>query len=97
MRSIDFTDVEPQLVRPSGELIVRCPQFTVEKWNLDAARPANDHPAYTLFFCLSGAVEMAGVQIVPGDFFLVPAAAHTAPLEPRAPGTSLLRVTPPAA
>lgn len=97
MRSIDFTDFEPQLVRPNGELIVHCPHFTVEKWDLQAPRPANDRPAYALFFCLSGAVETTGVQIEPGDFFLVPATAHAAPLQPRAPGTTLLRVTQPPA
>ncbi len=93
MRSIDFSDFEPQLVRPEGELIVRCPHFTVEKWELDGPRPAHDRPSFALFFCLEGAVKMAETRMAPGEFFLVPAAAHDTAVEPDADGTKLLRIT----
>ncbi len=93
MRSIDFGDFEPALVRPEGELIVRCPHFTVEKWKLEGPRTPNDGPVFALFFCLRGAVKMAETRIAAGEFFLVPAAAHATPLEPAANGTILLRIT----
>ncbi len=93
MRSIDFHDFEPELVRPEGGLIVRCPHFTVEKWQLNGPRTPNECPVFALFFCLNGAVKMAESRIAAGEFFLVPAAAHETPIEPDADGTILLRVT----
>ena len=94
MRSIDFDDFEPELLRPEHELLVRCPEFTVEKWELAAPRPALDRAAFAIFFCLRGAVNMAGVALRAGDFFLVPANAGATPLEPLATDTAtLLRVT----
>lgn len=92
MRSIDFADIEPQIIEPDGELLVRTPHFTVEKWSLTNARPALDHSAAALFVCLRGTVAMAGMEMHRGDFFLVPAGATEAPLEPRSPQTDLLRV-----
>ncbi len=91
-KSIAFDDFEPGVVRPEGELLVRCPEFTMEKWDLTAPRPALDRRGGALFFCLTGALEMAGVELRPGDFFLVPASARHTPLAPLAPFTSLLRV-----
>jgi mannose-6-phosphate isomerase len=94
MRSIDFSDIEPEAVRPDGEVLVRSPEFTVEKWNLEEARPALEAlDSAALFVCLSGAAEMAEVSIRPGDFFLVPANAAETPIVPRKTATSLLRVT----
>lgn len=93
MRSIDFDDFEPQLVRQKGELLVRCPEFTVEKWELAEPRAALERAAFAIFFCLGGAVKMSGVEMRAGDFFLAPATAGDTPLEPRAPATALLRVT----
>jgi mannose-6-phosphate isomerase len=94
MRSIDFSDVEPEAVRPDGELLVRSPDFTVEKWDLTEARPALDGlQGGALFVCLGGAAEMANISLQPGDFFLAPATAAGTKITPRAPATSLLRVT----
>lgn len=93
MRSINFADFEPKKLEPDGEFLVRSPDFAVEKWTLTNARRALDRPACALFFCLSGAVKMAGVAIKPGEFFLVPASADEIPLEPLAPATRLLRIT----
>ncbi|MEO5717063.1 MAG: type I phosphomannose isomerase catalytic subunit [Chthoniobacterales bacterium] len=93
MRSIDFSDQEPAFVRPEGELLLRCPQFTVEKWEMQGPRPANDGPFFALFFCLSGAARIAGTKIAAGDFFLVPAVGHETPILPCAKETTLLRVT----
>ncbi len=93
MRATDFADVEPCQIEPAGELLLRSPYFAVEKWSLTSARPALDRPAATLFVCLRGAVVLAGTEMHPGDFFLVPAGAGDAPLEPRSPQADLLRVT----
>ncbi len=96
LRAIDFEDFEPGPLRPQGELLLCCPQFVVEKWELAKARPASDQDAFALFICLQGAVEMQGTVLRPGEFFLVPAKAAGKELEPAAAGTTLLRVTLPA-
>ncbi|MGH7937449.1 MAG: type I phosphomannose isomerase catalytic subunit [Bryobacteraceae bacterium] len=93
MRSIDFDDFEPEIVRPRGELLVESPLFVVEKWELQGARSALDGNAVALFICLSGTVRMANIELRAGEFFLVPAAAQNALLEPLATTASLLRVT----
>jgi mannose-6-phosphate isomerase len=93
LRSINFADWEPQLVRPEGEQLVRCREFTVEKWRLSAPRFALDQPAFAIFVCLAGGVKMSGVEIAAGEFFLAPASAAGTLLEPIAPTNTLLRVT----
>lgn len=92
MRSINFNDYEPALIRPAGEHLLQCPDFAVEKWALEGPRVATDRCAFALFVCLRGAVEIGGVQVKPGDFFLVPASAAGTELKPLARATSLLRV-----
>jgi mannose-6-phosphate isomerase len=93
LQSIAFDDFEPKVAVPSGETLVQCSHFTVEKWDLRSARPASKHRAFALFVCLSGAVEMDGVRLDLGQFFLVPASAAASELQPVAPATSLLRIT----
>jgi mannose-6-phosphate isomerase len=93
LRAIDFEDFEPGPIRPQGEVLLRCPQFVVEKWDLDKARPASDRAAFALFVCLHGRVEINGLVVQPGEFFLVPASVASSELQPVAPGTNLLRVT----
>lgn len=93
MRSIDFDDFEPEVVRPKGELLVESPTFVVEKWELKEGRPALDRNAATIFVCLAGAGKMAETKFKAGDFFIVPATAHDARLEPLTPATRLLRVS----
>ena len=93
MRSIDFNDFEPELIRPAGEQLIECPHFVVEKWDLSSVRRASERRAFALFVCLSGAVESAGYQFAPGDFFLVPAVGAAVELKPLGGSTSLLRVT----
>jgi mannose-6-phosphate isomerase len=93
LQSIDFDDFEPELIRPAGEMLVQCPHFVVEKWNLEGARRASGQSAFALFVCLSGMVKAGELSLGPGKFFLVPAVAAATELQPGAPGTSLLRVT----
>ncbi|MEO7166586.1 MAG: type I phosphomannose isomerase catalytic subunit [Spartobacteria bacterium] len=93
LQSIHFDDFEPELIRPEGARLVRCPYFEVEKWDLDRPRPASERGAFALFVCLSGALEANGLCLAPGEFFLVPANAAATVLQPAAPATSLLRIT----
>lgn len=94
LRSIDFEDFEPKKIQPAGELLVRAPEFTVEKWCLTNPRPAFERSSAALFVCLQGAVALGETEMSPGDFFLVPAGSSGRELAPRAPQTELLRVTP---
>lgn len=96
LQATDFNDFEPELIRPEGERLLQCPHFEVEKWALKEARRASDQPAFALFVCLSGALEVEAQRFNPGDFFLTPAMASATELRPVAPATSLLRVTLPA-
>lgn len=92
MRAIDFNDVEPALVRPQGEALIRCRQFAIDRWTLNTPRPALEQPAGALFFCLSGEAEFAGTELRAGEFFLVPAIAAGELLVPKSEATALLRV-----
>ena len=100
LQSTDFSDIQPTLqpvVEGSGTL-VECPHFKVEKWVLEAPRRALEE-AYgrcAVFACLEGRVESAGALFSPGDFFLAPACLPDLQLQPREPGTTLLRTTIPA-
>jgi mannose-6-phosphate isomerase len=93
MQAINFQDVEPKLIRPIGEQLIQCPNFAVEKWNLESTRAASKQRAFALFICLGGAVEVNKVRMRPGEFFLLPAVAAGTQLQPIAPATSLLRIT----
>ena len=93
MRSIRFDDCAPSLQQPAGEELLRSPDFVVEKWDLTQNRSVIENGTFALIIGLSGTCECEGVAIQPGDFVLVPAALDGAQLVPRAPETSLLRVT----
>ena len=92
LASIDFADHEPALAQPSGETIVSCPLFQVARWPLSAPRTDTGDDG-VIFTILSGGVECAGEKILPGEFFLLPAAARDRTLTPTEPDTSLLRTT----
>jgi mannose-6-phosphate isomerase len=96
LQSIDFNDVQPELVRPQGELLVRHNSFEIQKWQLEGPRQISAPGQFAIACCLEGAVGCAGVEIKPGEFFLVPAALTERTLEPLQSGTTLLRVTIPA-
>jgi mannose-6-phosphate isomerase len=93
LQAIDFNDFEPEVIRSPDEELVRCPHFVVEKWDLREGRHASEGAVFALFVCLHGAVDVNGLRIAPGEFFLVPASAAGSELRPAAPGTSLLRIT----
>ena len=93
LQSIDFADVEPGLVRPEGEILVRQFCFAVERWELSQPRLAAKDGEFTIVGCLSGSIGCAGSVIRPGEFFLVPASLGERELRPLAAGSSLLRVS----
>ena len=91
MQSIDFTDIEPNLIQSRGETLVRDSVFVVEKWNLVSKREAATLGKFAIFLCLDGEIDCAGLKFKPGDFFLIPAALQDRNLHPRGADTSLLR------
>jgi mannose-6-phosphate isomerase len=93
LECIDFNDVGPQLVQAKGELLVRHELFEVQKWNLDAAREIAPRGQFAIVFCIAGLVRCADVDLVPGEFCLVPAELQDREVHARAEQTALLRVT----
>jgi mannose-6-phosphate isomerase len=93
LQSIDFADFEPRLQVPEGETLVRCRWFHVEKWDLSDARESCPPGETAIFTVLSGAIECAGSQFNPGDFFLIPATLDDRMLRPAAAESSVLRTT----
>ncbi|MGA3169892.1 MAG: type I phosphomannose isomerase catalytic subunit [Chthoniobacteraceae bacterium] len=93
LQSIDFTDFEPAIQSPDGETLVDCPWFHVEKWRLPEARESCPPGEIAIFTVLSGAIECAGSQFNPGDFFLIPATLDDRTLHPAAPESAVLRTT----
>jgi mannose-6-phosphate isomerase len=95
LQCIDFTDREPSLLKQEGELLVKHQTFEVEKWHLPNEREITPRGTFALVVCLTGALECAGLQFKPGDFFLVPAQLEDRALRPKDENVSLLRVTMP--
>jgi mannose-6-phosphate isomerase len=93
LQCIDFNDVEPKPVEPSGELLARHQFFEVQKWNLESARDIAPLGEFAIVLCLTGALQSAGVAFTPGNFFLVPASLQDRSIHPRGKGPSLLRIT----
>jgi mannose-6-phosphate isomerase len=93
LQCIDFNDVAPEPITPSGELLVRHELFDVQKWRLNFARDVVPPGQFAIVLCLTGALQCAGVDFRPGDFFLVSASLQDRSIHPRGEGTSLLRIT----
>lgn len=93
MQCIDFKDVEPGLMRPKGESLVRHEVFEIDKWNLAKDREIVESGRFAIVVCLTGKIECAGKQFKPGEFFLVPAKLPDRIVRPLGGGASLLRVT----
>lgn len=93
LQCIDFSDREPSLLKQEGEILVRHSLFKIEKWLLPKERESAPSGSFAIVVCLTGALECAGLQFKPGDFFLVPAQMEDRGLRPTGENTSLLRVT----
>jgi mannose-6-phosphate isomerase class I len=96
VQSIDYNDTAPALAAPSGEVVVECEFFQVEKWSLEEPRTACVAGEFAIFAVLGGAVECANKVFERGDFFLLPASLADRELKPQRPATTLLRTTIPA-
>jgi mannose-6-phosphate isomerase len=73
LQSIDFDDVRPRLSRPEGELLLRDKLFEIQKWILDSPREINSRGKFAIACCLTGWLRCVGVDVKPGEFFLIPA------------------------
>jgi mannose-6-phosphate isomerase len=92
MQCVDFNDVEPGLLRPSGETLVRNELFEIDKWDLGKEREIAERGKCAIVACLTGELDCAGRRFGAGDFFLVPAELAERIVTPVGDGVSLLRV-----
>jgi mannose-6-phosphate isomerase len=93
VQCIDFEDVQPKLIQPEGELLVSHNLFEIRKWTLDRGREVAPLSQFAIICCLTGSLNCAGVELAPGQIFLVPACSHNRQLKPLASDTTLLHVT----
>ncbi len=82
MQCIDFSDFEPSLQEPDGDVLVSDPLFRVSHWDLDAPRPAAGPGDFAIFTVLKGRVRCGVREFGAGDFFLVPACMSSATVAP---------------
>src|SRR3954462_7374951 len=62
MQCIDFKDIEPGLLRPKGESLVRHESFEIDKWRLAKDREIAGLGRFAIVVCLTGAINCAGRQ-----------------------------------
>lgn len=93
LQSIDFNDVAPGLIEPEGEVLVHHELFEVQQWALNATRETAPSGQFAIICCLTGAIRCVDVDVRPGEFSLMPASLADRRLQPRAGGTTLLRIT----
>lgn len=73
LASIDFTDHEPSLDSPRGNVLAECEYFRVEKLVLgDGIQEPSDPGRFAIFSVADGEVSCGGVDFGKGDFFLQP-------------------------
>ncbi len=92
LQCIDFDDVRPGLLESEGELLLRHDLFEIQKWNLDSPREIAPRGQFAIVCCLTGSFRGGGVDLMPGEFLLIPAQLQERQLHPRLDGTTLLRV-----
>ena len=95
LASIDFADHEPSLARPTGDVIVSCPEFLVERWEITSPR-ADNTKLGAVFTVLAGEVVCGATHFKPGEFFILPATGRDRILSPAGSAASVLRTTIPA-
>jgi mannose-6-phosphate isomerase len=93
MQCVDFKDVEPGLLPPEGESLVRNELFEIERWNLSRDREIAESGRFAIVVCINGEIDCAGRKFKPGDFFLLPAQLDDRTIRPLSRDVSLLRVT----
>jgi mannose-6-phosphate isomerase len=92
MQCVDFEDIEPPLLRPKGESLVKNELFEIDKWELREGREIVERGRFAIVVCLTGELECAGRRFKPGNFFLVPAQLEDRVIRPVGSDVSLLRV-----
>ncbi len=93
LQSINFDDIQPHLLQPQGELLLKDKLFEIQKWNLDAPREIVPAGQFAIVGCLSGSLRCADADFLAGEFFLVPASIADRYVQPLRPETNLLRIT----
>jgi mannose-6-phosphate isomerase len=93
LQCIDFDDVQPKLLQPKGESLLKDKLFEIQKWDLASSREIAPRGQFAITCCLTGSVRCTDVHLAAGEFFLIPAQLQDRKLHPRTAGTSLLRVT----
>jgi len=93
LQCINFDDIEPKLIEPKGELLVRHELFEIQKWDLNSPREIAPLGQFAIIGCLTGLLRCSEVDLAPGTFCLVPASSRDRQVNPRSAGTSFLRVT----
>jgi mannose-6-phosphate isomerase len=93
MQCIDFKDIEPGLLQPKGESLVRNELFEIEKWILGRDREIAETGRFAIVVCVNGGIECAGSKFKPGDFFLVTAQQQDRVVRRTSDETVLLRIT----
>ncbi|MEM8954194.1 MAG: type I phosphomannose isomerase catalytic subunit [Verrucomicrobiota bacterium] len=75
LKCIDFGDVEPEMSRRTGEVLVSCEQFLVEEWGLGVGerKGAVRAGCFGIITVIEGVVLCGGEEFREGDFFLIPA------------------------
>jgi mannose-6-phosphate isomerase class I len=76
-------------------MLTRNELFEVQKWDLAAPRDVAASGQFTIVCCLTGKIACSGVELNPGEFFLVPALSADRKLKAVEEGTALLRITVP--
>jgi mannose-6-phosphate isomerase len=93
LRSIDFEDCNPELVRPNGEILLRHELFEIQKWSVETPREIVPPGQFAIICVLEGTASIAGVELHPGEFCLVPATLKNRSIGAVHGRTTLLRVT----
>jgi mannose-6-phosphate isomerase len=78
LASINFDDPEPTMAEPLGELIVECPYFRVERWELtgdQSPRPTATDEQFGVFTVANGEIDCGGMRFTEGASFLAPASS----------------------
>ncbi len=93
LRCIDFGDVEPSMDEARGEVLVDCPLFRVERWDLDRSQPRVVDTC-AIVSVIDGTVRCGVREFSKGDFFIVPASMEHCFLESDASAAVLCTTIP---
>ena len=94
LQCIDFADLEPGLVRPVGEVLIKDELFEIQRWDLGASsRQLAPAGQFAIVCVLQGNVDCGGKELTTGDFCLLPAAALNREVSALTNAAAILRVT----